>query len=177
MPSPAIPISSEPTDESVGSSISLVILSDIKTKTAVAPAIALEIIPEIKAPIATPPTTTLGPALQPDIEYEPSEDLASLDYVPASPDYVLALPDYFLGSDPKESPEVDPSEDDPFGNYVSEIVGLEVQTTPTPPTPLHIIPALLLYPADLLSLFYLDKRFPSVDLNVPTLMGRICCLL
>ncbi|GKB29814.1 hypothetical protein Tco_0869215 [Tanacetum coccineum] len=121
MPSPAIWISSDSTNESFGSPISL-------------------------APVATPPTTTLGPALQPDTEFESSEALTSPDYVPASPNYVSASPDYFHRSDPEsdleESPEEDPLDDNPSSDYVSETTRLEVQTAPTPPAPLQIVPAL-----------------------------------
>ncbi|GKA47283.1 hypothetical protein Tco_0740166, partial [Tanacetum coccineum] len=48
-------LSSDSNTESVGSSASLVILSDTETSVAVAPAIAPEIIPEIEAAVAVLP--------------------------------------------------------------------------------------------------------------------------
>ncbi|GJX12300.1 putative reverse transcriptase domain-containing protein [Tanacetum coccineum] len=72
--------------------------------------------------------------LEDDLENESSEAPPSSDYVPASPDY-------FLGSDTDSD-----SEDDSFGDDISEIVGLEVQDTPKPLAPLQIVPALSALP-------------------------------
>ncbi|GJS68391.1 hypothetical protein Tco_0682956 [Tanacetum coccineum] len=81
-------------DNSVGSSVSHMILSDNETVILAVPAI----VP------------------RDDSETEPSEALLSPDYVPALPNYVLASPDYFPGFKPgydlEESPSWDPSEDD-----------------------------------------------------------------
>ncbi|GKA07893.1 hypothetical protein Tco_0687117 [Tanacetum coccineum] len=59
----------------------------------------------------------------------------------ASSNLVPALPDYVSESDPKESPEKDPLEDDSSGDDISETAGLEVQAAPAPPVPLQITPA------------------------------------
>ncbi|GKA64855.1 hypothetical protein Tco_0764562, partial [Tanacetum coccineum] len=92
-----IPVLADFADESVGSSTSLIILSDSDS--------------------------------EPDTESEPSEAPLSPNYVPTSSDYVPASLDYFYGSDPEfdleESPEEDSSEDDPSGDNVSMITGLE----------------------------------------------------
>ncbi|GKA16403.1 hypothetical protein Tco_0696150, partial [Tanacetum coccineum] len=63
MSSFVIPVLADSADESVGSSTSLIILSDSDSDATVVPTIAPETIPEIKAPVATPPTSTLDPTL------------------------------------------------------------------------------------------------------------------
>ncbi|GKA42299.1 hypothetical protein Tco_0734959 [Tanacetum coccineum] len=110
-----ITISFDSDTKSIGSSASLVILSDSKAAAVVVPAIAPEVVLEAEAAIVAPP----------------------------SPDYVPASPDYFPGSDPEsdleESSSKDPSGDDSSDDDALETAGsLVVQAALAP---LQIVPA------------------------------------
>ncbi|GJX35258.1 hypothetical protein Tco_0246815 [Tanacetum coccineum] len=104
MSSYAIPVSSE---ESVGSSTSLIILSDSDSEATTLPA-ALPIAPEAKATMVVSPAGILDSVLQSDSESDSSEDFPSSDHALVAPSIspFLSEPNY------KSEPLEDPSEED-----------------------------------------------------------------
>ncbi|GJT71621.1 hypothetical protein Tco_1030907 [Tanacetum coccineum] len=146
-----ISISSDITGESIGSSVSLVILSDTETEVAAVPVILPEIALEVEAPMVALPTAVLDLVFESDPEVEPSEALLSSDYVPTSPVYTLVSPDYHPGSDTeskpfeeesKESSEVDTLKvGEPLPTQVVSVPA--VQDTPTLPTKPASVPPII----------------------------------
>ncbi|GJS13547.1 hypothetical protein Tco_0408019 [Tanacetum coccineum] len=137
-----ISIPSDSTGESVGSSASLVILSNTKAKVMAILAVLPEITLEAKAAVVASPTPILDVVIESDPEAEPYEALLSLDYVPASPIHAPASPDYHPGSNKESKPFEDESEV-PIKDITPEAAEplpaqvappLPVQITPTSPT-------------------------------------------
>ncbi|GJR41328.1 hypothetical protein Tco_1217012 [Tanacetum coccineum] len=125
------------TRESVGSSPSLVILSDTKAEVMA----ILVVLPEISleaAAIVAPPTATLDPAIEFNLEVEPSEALPSPDHVPSSPIHAPASLDYHPGPDTEFEPIEDESE--PIEDAPEVVEPLPAQVAPQPP--IHSTPTL-----------------------------------
>ncbi|GJR97247.1 hypothetical protein Tco_0269421 [Tanacetum coccineum] len=89
MPASDIPIPVYSSDESVGSSISLVILSNTETEMNVAPAdipaVIPEVAPEAEAAIITSPTGVLDFTIHFDTKSDPPEDSPSSDHALVTP--------------------------------------------------------------------------------------------
>ncbi|GKC90073.1 reverse transcriptase domain-containing protein [Tanacetum coccineum] len=132
-------VSSNSSEESVGTSIGRVILFGTIPTT----------IPDT-TPSVIPPTThidttlisTVSPTIPPSPDYTP----ASLDYTPASPDYTPTSPNYSLASDTESDPSKDPSSDhipplpatSPFLSSTDD--SLDSDIPDTPPSPTHGTP-------------------------------------
>ncbi|GKE62541.1 hypothetical protein Tco_1512908 [Tanacetum coccineum] len=104
---PTASIPADSADESVRSSISLVILSDIETLLTVVPTVAPEISPEAKVAVVALPVDVLGLVVHSDSETEPSEAPPSPDHAPVSPVHAPILPD----DHPVANTEYEPFED------------------------------------------------------------------
>ncbi|GJX43654.1 putative reverse transcriptase domain-containing protein [Tanacetum coccineum] len=146
-----ISISSDTTKESIGSSASLVILSDTETKVPAVPVILLEIALEAEAAMVASPTSVLDLVLKSDPEAEPSKAPLSPNYVPASHVYASVSPDYHPGSntefEPFEEESEESSEDEapevakPLPTQV--VSDPPVQVTPTLPTKPVFVPPVI----------------------------------
>ncbi|GKA63909.1 hypothetical protein Tco_0763515 [Tanacetum coccineum] len=101
------------------------------------PAILPEIAPEAAtAAVVAPPTATPDPAIETDLEAEPSEAPLSPDYVPYSSILAPASLDYHPRSDTESEPIEDDSE--PIEDAPEAAEPLFAQIAPIPPV--HIIP-------------------------------------
>nr|GEU62309.1 hypothetical protein [Tanacetum cinerariifolium] len=103
-------IPSDFTGESVGSSASLVILSNTKEEVMAILAVLPEIAPRAETAVVPSPTPVLDFVIESDLEAEPSEAPLSPDYVPASSIHAPASPHYHPGSDTESKPFEDDSE-------------------------------------------------------------------
>ncbi|GKE33191.1 hypothetical protein Tco_1452513, partial [Tanacetum coccineum] len=157
--------------ESVGSSPSLVILSDTEAEVMAIPVVLPEIAPE-EAPtsIVAPPTATLDLAIESDPEVEPSKALPYEE--PPSPDYVPSYPIHAptsLDYHPKSDTESEPFEDDfePIEDAPEAAKPLSAQVAPPPPV--QISPTLPTSPTKHASVGPYRKRcrFPPPASTVP----------
>ncbi|GJU37657.1 hypothetical protein Tco_1186011 [Tanacetum coccineum] len=150
-----IPIPSDSIGESVGSSPSLVILSDTEAEVMAIPAVLPEITLEaVTTVIVAPPTATLDLAIESDPEVEPSEALPSLDYVSSSPIHALASPDYHLGTNTKSEPFEDESEPIEDAPEAAKPLPLRMIVRPQHPLPLGYRAAITRWSAAPLSTSY-----------------------
>ncbi|GKD18969.1 hypothetical protein Tco_1208127 [Tanacetum coccineum] len=156
MATPVISISADSSEESVGSSISLIILldSDTETKTGIIPAdihsiipIVPPVTPEVEAVVVASPVGVLELVIRSDTENDPSE-------YPPSPEHALFAPGIspLYDSEPEyesEPLEVPSEEDAPKPHKTSVARWRDVvmarsssssSSASTPPSSFHIIP-------------------------------------
>ncbi|GJR68682.1 hypothetical protein Tco_0014747 [Tanacetum coccineum] len=139
-------------DKSVGSSISLVVLSDTETEMTVTPddipAIIPKVSPEAEADIVTSPTGVLDLTIYFDIESNPSEDSPSLDHALVA----LGVSSFFFDDHFEFEPLEDSSKEDALEPHEATIAWWRAAVmarsssssssfASTPPTSLWITPA------------------------------------
>ncbi|GKA66571.1 hypothetical protein Tco_0766379 [Tanacetum coccineum] len=155
MPSSDIPAYSS--SESVGSSISLVVLSDSKIEMTVAlayiPVVSPKIAPVVEATTIASPVGTLDLTVHLDSESDPSED-------PPSSDHPLE------DSSEKDTPEQYKAT---IARWIATVASRSSSSASTPLASLQIVPAL---PRRLAIMVLPGRRFPLVDLTIPSLTRR-----
>ncbi|GKD33354.1 hypothetical protein Tco_1248863 [Tanacetum coccineum] len=147
MPASDIPVPVYSSDESVGSSISLVILSNTETEMNVSPAdipaVIPEVAPEVEAAIVTSPTSVLDFTIYSDTKSDPPEDSSLSDHALVAPGVSLFLYDDHSKSQPLEDSS---KEDKPepheatVARWRATVASRSSSSASTPPTSLQIVP-------------------------------------